>query len=317
MPDAFGRQSVPAPQFISADVEISSVCNNRCLMCPREAITRPQGIMTLQTFSRLLTFLEGSRCLLTFSGMGDPLLSPDLPEFIIRASAQGHETGVVVHPASLARKNGMERLLECLPHSITVSFPSVRQEIFERLCPTITMDNAINTVLTLREKVKGRRGRIRVSGIITRLNRDEEDEFRTFWKTRKIPCWITQCHSRGGNLNQPDLHDNRQTPLSEDNVCSLFLFHNFITWQGEILACCHDLGGNTSLGTIHSTGRHKNLTALKKRMVSRLPCPPFKLCRHCDEPLRDLALPPVLPETGEPRRGFFRKLAAVSGRTKA
>ena len=313
--DAPDRGHVPVPQLISVDVELSSICKNRCLMCPRDAITRRHGLMSEETFSSLLDFLKDSRCLLTFSGMGDPLENPSLPRFIRMASDAGHETGVVVHPASLAAAGGMERLLEYAPHSITVSFPSIRPKIFQRLCPVIPMESALKQVLMLK-KMAAKTVGIRVSGIVTRLNMDEEEKYRKFWKKKGIPSWITRCHSRGGSLKRTELLPDSGRRGIEHGLCSLFFFHTFITWNGDVLACCHDLEGNTALGTIRELETFQNLLTLKKRMAQRHPCPHFRLCSRCDEPLRNISLPKI-PHTGDSdaRRRFFRKLGASSGRT--
>ncbi len=323
-----------APQivgFISADIELTNICNNHCAMCPREAITRGTGMMSRKTFSSLLQFLNGSRCLLTFSGMGDPLLHRALPDFIGQASDAGHQTGVVAHPASLMARNGLVRLLSNPPGTITVSFPSVRRHVFERLCPSISMEHALEQVKLLADRTAGR-CTIRISGIICRLNRDEADEFRDFWKAQGITTWITRCHSRAGHLNRPELIEDTNRPGLDRGICSLFLFHSFVTWDGAILACCHDLTGETRLGSIghdhfRYTGKtvarlnilshYDQLLETKRQMAMMRPCPSFRLCARCDEPLRNIPLP-AMPSTdkAEERRRFFRRLALLSGRSE-
>jgi MoaA/NifB/PqqE/SkfB family radical SAM enzyme len=32
--------------FVSVDMELTNRCRTDCLMCPREAITRPEGLMS-------------------------------------------------------------------------------------------------------------------------------------------------------------------------------------------------------------------------------------------------------------------------------
>ncbi len=321
--------STPLPQFISVDVELTSICHNHCAMCPRDAITRHEGMMSRQTFASVLHFLGDSRCLLTFSGMGDPLLHRALPDFIGQAVEAGHQTGVVVHPASLMARNGLALLLSTPPDTITVSFPSVRSHVFEQLCPSISMEHALEQVKRLVNRAGGRCS-IRISGIICRLNRDEACEFREFWKALGLSSWITRCHTRGGYLQRPQLAENNTKPASWRGICSLFLFHSFITWDGTLLACCHDLEGRTRLGCIghdHSKDTEKTVTGhnvlehydqlleIKQHMTTMRPCPAFRLCSRCDEPLRDIPLPDI-PGPGDmaARRKFFKKLARLSGR---
>ncbi len=307
----------PHPRFISLDLEITNLCSNSCLMCPRDAITRARGMMEPYTFEGLMSFLASSRCLVTFSGMGDPLRHPRFPEFVRHASEAGHETGVVLHPASLVHEvggvSGMKRLLVHPPDSITISFPSVRPAVFERLFPGTGLGDAVKLVLELKQHLPRK---VRVSGMISGLNDDEEEEYRAFWKKLQVPCWMTRCHGRGGNLKVPGLlsEDARQG-IGERGICSLFLFHSFVTWQGEFLSCCHDLSGETFLGNVSRLSRYTDLVALKQKFAVQTPCPPFELCRKCDEPLRSLNLR-KLPEEGKPheRRRFFSRLAGEAGR---
>jgi len=179
--------------------------------------------------------------------MGDPLNSPLLPDFIKELRRAGHDTGVVVHPASLAGNGALERLLAGPPDWITVSFPSTRGDVFERLCPDISQRDALVQVRRLAEHAAGRSA-VRVSGLITRLNSDEQEKFLHFWKQEGICAWITGCHTRGGSLTRPDLVHEETCPGIGHGTCSLFLFHAFITWNGTILSCCHDLSAKPCLG---------------------------------------------------------------------
>jgi hypothetical protein len=63
-----------------AEIEATNHCNTRFLHCPHEAITRPKGRMTWETFSiiagKIRAHTKGERFALSFSGMGEPLLNP-------------------------------------------------------------------------------------------------------------------------------------------------------------------------------------------------------------------------------------------------
>ena len=60
---------------------------------------------------------------------------------------------------------------------------------------------------------------------------------------------MTVCHGRGGNLRVPGVYELQSFGL-ESGKCSLFQFHTFVTWEGEVLACCHDLTGATLIGSL-------------------------------------------------------------------
>lgn len=116
---------------------------------------------------------------------------------------------------------------------------------------------------------------------------------------------MVPCHGRGGNL----VNDNIYSPPKETlkpNPCGLFVFHTFITWEGDVLTCCHDLTGETKLGNIITDGIDKIVTA-KQKFTNNSKF--ITLCNKCDEPLRFCNVP-----TGEPpkdrreRRKFFKSV---------
>ena len=76
-------------------VEITSACNLRCVMCLvryRPPVNKLAGAMRPELFHRLLGELPGLRRL-TLQGLGEPLLSPYLPEMIAAAVRRGVTVG--------------------------------------------------------------------------------------------------------------------------------------------------------------------------------------------------------------------------------
>ena len=68
--------------FVSVDMELTNQCGSDCLMCPRDAITRPKGMMSEEVFKTVSEKLIRERSLITFSGMGDPLSHAKVFEWI-------------------------------------------------------------------------------------------------------------------------------------------------------------------------------------------------------------------------------------------
>jgi hypothetical protein len=183
-----------------------------------------------------------------------------------------------------------------------VSFPSSRKEVFHRLCPGVSFEQALAATRTLIRLARGR-VLIRVSGIRTRINTDEMAKFTRFWKAEGVQAGMTDCHGRGGNLASSDLYIPRDRGLPSDR-CGLFAFHSFLTWQGDVLACCHDLAGETRLGSLLERGAqeigNRKAGIVKERRM-------FRLCSRCDEPLRHATVPTgPRPTNRKARRRFFR-----------
>jgi hypothetical protein len=268
-------------------------------MCPREAITRPKGLMSECVFKAVSEKLIGEGSLITFSGMGDPLSHPNVFEWIYDIREKGVDVGIVINPASL-NKEISQKLVESSPNSITLSFPSLRKSVFEKLCPKVSYDDAFKRTLELIDLTRGNVG-LRVTGIITGINTGEQDEYVSFWKERGVGSSMTVCHGRGGNLRVPGVYELQSIGL-ESGICSLFQFHTFVTWEGEVLACCHDLTGATRIGSL--VNDDVSVIAERKRNIIR-DSMPFSVCGQCDEPLRQCKTPQGLPPEGRKERNSF------------
>ncbi|MCP4252252.1 MAG: hypothetical protein GY775_02380 [Candidatus Scalindua sp.] len=53
--------------FVSVDMELTNQCDSECLMCPRESITRPRGLMSEDVFNIVSDKLVREGSLITFS----------------------------------------------------------------------------------------------------------------------------------------------------------------------------------------------------------------------------------------------------------
>lgn len=281
------RNMVKRPLFLSIDLEITNICHNICRICPRQAIKRPAGLMGVECFDALMNFLHGFNPILTLSGMGDPLLNEHWDYFIHLAKSRGYNIGLNVHPASLRSEEIQNRLMEAAPNRLYISFPGLARESFAYVNPTIGFDESVEIISRIAESAKGRFG-IAVSAIKTGLDDSNVvQSFKAMWKDKGIRANIYDCHSRGGHLCDTGLVCTRSPGWHKrgSKTCSLFLFHTFVAWDGSILACCHDLDGQTALGHLNSLTPHQ-LLGLKKKLISGFM--PYRLCKNCDEPLRYL-----------------------------
>lgn len=290
--------------FVSVDLEITNRCVNRCTLCPRQSLSRPVGDMSLEVFGTLSALLGARGSLVSLSGMGDPLLHPELVAFSRILRRRGADVRIVVHASSVVRQDAVEILAEASPNAVLVSFPSCRKTLFESLCPGVDYDQALASVRSLARAAEGRFG-LQVSGILTRQNPQETDEFVAFWKMQGLPAEMTRCHGRGGHLTTSLFYTPGERGL-EGSSCGLFRFHSFVTWEADLLACCHDLAGETRLGNLLRDPIE--LLAARKAKIAQSG-QAFDLCARCDEPLRALEAVRSAPPSGRrERRKFFRRL---------
>ena len=88
--------------FAKLYVEITDVCNLRCPFCP--PTRRPKRFMRGAEFDSLLGKLEGRGRLLHLHVKGEPLLHPELGEFLEIARTRGFEVALTTNGSLLGRR---------------------------------------------------------------------------------------------------------------------------------------------------------------------------------------------------------------------
>lgn len=102
-----------------AYIEITNVCNLNCDFCPKHQREKRQ--LTPEEFDLLTDKLQGKVSFLYFHLMGEPLLHPNLSEFITMARQKGFKTVLTSNGTLLHRAMA---LLDSLPHKIQLSLHS-------------------------------------------------------------------------------------------------------------------------------------------------------------------------------------------------
>ncbi|MBU1567813.1 MAG: radical SAM protein [Proteobacteria bacterium] len=267
--------------FLSADVELTNLCSENCAMCPRDHLQRPQGIMSQNVFSKVLEVLVGFDSRITFSGFGNPTLHPLWHSCVKQARAAGLPAGLVLHPSTLTSEV-LQLLVRHPPSHLEISFPSIDPALFSRLCPRSDYTEAVRRVVELR--------RLNITpmvcvGLQTDGSLKSAGHYRSFWKAYGVRTRFFPCHSRGGNLQ--DRSWVRATP-SQSQSCGLLAIHAFVAWNGDLLACCHDLTGETRIGNLCTD--EPMLLAQQKSSFAEAG-PPWALCQACDEFRKNWPLP--------------------------
>ena len=261
------------------DVEASSRCNVSCRMCPRHRLSRGRGILTPTTFEALLGWLPPT-CSLMFSGFGEPLLNPWLPDYLRALHERGGvTTGVTTNGTRLLTPLGRE-VLESGPHWLQVSLHSADPARAEAIMSGARFDEVMRG-LELASNILPSTTTRRITAVL-----EDEREVEGLQNLANSLGWelfVRHTHSRAGAL--------RTCSASDTSGCGIFAKVHFVTWKGELLACCQDLTGSTRMGTLWSH-RFQNLVQLKRKTIVEGLWP--DLCASCDDEYRTILLDEVL-----------------------
>ncbi len=287
--------------FFTVDIELTNHCTQNCLFCPRERLTRTKGFIELPLLQNLISQLAEIGSRITFCGMGNPLLHPELRQIGQICQASAIRYGITIQAPALDH-DGINRLSDLEPQFIEISLPTIDAQLFPRLYPGQTLDNSLQNIASLVERRGSSRG-INIINVYTGVESLSPEAIEEFWTARGLACRIMQCHSRGGNFCEKDFLTASAAKVVK---CGLFATHAFITWQGQLLACCHDLTGATAIADLNLVSI-KN-AGLQKQAIANQTMP-WQICEKCDEPAAQRPLPDrPFPESDKARSRFLKRL---------
>ncbi len=286
--------------FFTTDIELTNHCEQYCRFCPRAAISRSKGFIDKLLAKKIIRQLAAIKSRITFCGMGNPLLHPHFIEIMdyCREFA-GFNFGVTIQAPALSAEN-RSKILRAAPGFVEISFPTIDPQLFSQLYAGESTENCLNQVEKLLQERSSVRG-LCIVAVRTAAEKYSDAEIIDFWQKHDLACRILSCHTRGGNLKRQDMAISIARKQSN---CGLFASHSFISCDGKLLACCHDLSGETEIADLNECNIEE--AALKKLVMLEANMP-FTLCKSCDEPQANRRLPDrPFPESTSARKRFMK-----------
>ena len=201
--------------FKVMQIEVSNHCSLACSYCPHPSQVRHKGLMERSTFEKCIELVRRSenfeidgRKFVYLNHFGEPLLNPNLPEFIRYASSKNIEVSFST--------NGVDN----------------DKKLFSRDIWRGLADAGLRGVIVSCH-VKSEATLRRHFGDLVKI-------YSVFKPKRK---WL---HNWAGQVEIKKLNNNFL--LIPDYPCDYETHNMFaITWEGKIAACCYDIEGRVLL----------------------------------------------------------------------
>ena len=262
-------------------VEITNICNMNCSFC--HGHSRPKKMMSTEEFQVVLKQLKGKTNYIYYHLMGEPLLHPELPNYLKIAKDNDFRSMITTN-GTLIEKCG-DAILKAGVHKVNLSIHSLEDADEDKFI------SYMNRVVEFAEKAD-KLGVIVVfrlwnSGCDEGLN----EHVQTFLKTRLISDWSE--NSRGVKIrNKLFLEwgdrfiwpDKEATLYGNQVYCYGMRDHFGILCDGTVVPCCLDSDGIIALGNLFETPLDEILfspraEAIKKGFECRKASE--DLCRRC------------------------------------
>ena len=252
-------------RFAKVYIEISNLCNLSCRFCP--GTKRPRGKMDLQRFSLILEKLKGYTEFVYFHLMGEPLLHPDLPQFLELAEKMGFKVILTTNGTMLKER---QTLLLSSPalHKVNISLHA-----FEANDLSVPFESYVDSCLAYGKEAEGKKltvfrlwnsgGENKQNGL---LLKKLEAVFPKPWKDgRKGTQLAPKVYLEPGEkFDWPDL----SAPEEEGPFFCYGLRDQIgILWDGTVVPCCLDHEGDIPLGNILTQSMEEILQSDRARAI--------------------------------------------------
>jgi radical SAM protein with 4Fe4S-binding SPASM domain len=234
--------------LIQMFIEITNMCNGKCITCLNRSMRRKRGIMDFDLFRKIIDNSSGNMYLemVHLYGVGEDYLVPDIKKYfnyaIKKLSGRGVETVLIT--------NG--ELITDLHPGITVvdiSFNGGKRETYERITG-IRFDKTVRNIWRLERE--GQLGaNVNLHMLVFTENQSEVEDFKKLFAFT------------GANLVLAHKYDNQCGEIEDQTLseykhdtripCHYVRRVMNIAWNGDVILCPHDFHGVMNYGNVRET----------------------------------------------------------------
>ena len=276
-------------------VENTNACNAKCLMCPRDELTRAIGVMSMELFQRIIEECARRPEVkeVHLHGFGEATLDKQLTAKLRYAKSRGIRKTYFVTTASLMNEQMARELIEGGLDAIKFSFYGATKATYETIHRQLTFEvsrDNIQNFFRIRKALGRRNPTVTMQIVPMPENRGEYQTLRAMW----APYLDAAC---GDHFEDFFLHnwvDGRSYNSMEERrrlrrvSCGMPFHLMQIHWNGDVAPCIYDSNGTLLMGNMVKEGgiarvwngkRFRQLRDVhRRRMFERAPT-----CDTCDQ----------------------------------
>lgn len=230
-------------------VENTNLCNAHCVICPRDQMTRPQGVMNRETYEKIINQCAALGVdYVNLHNYGEPLIDKEFVEKVIYAKKKGIKKITTNTNASLLDEETSCRILASGLDELFVSIDAAHKNTYEKVRAGLDYQKLVDNLLAFvkMKKQSNARTELVVNFVKSKDNAEEVQEFIDFWKNKADHVSVSYAHDWVGS--KKDLTEKKapKTP------CRLLFSDLTVAWNGDYILCCVDFNSEVVLGNMKS-----------------------------------------------------------------
>jgi len=272
-------------------IENTNICNARCLMCPRDKHTRPQGVMPLPLFEKIVAEIAARGDAVRrvhLHNFGEPLVDKDLAQRVRLAKEKGLRHVYFVTNASLLTEPLAKGLIAAGLDEMKISFYGTDAETYNRTMVGLDFEKTMANVrafFRLRKEAGTAKPRVVIQYLPQASNAGRVSEFAAIFdglidRSLGDSTNVFSLHNFGGGRSP------REAARVVCTVCDYPWRTMVILHDGRVVPCCLDYDGKLVVGdvnrqTLAEVWNGPDYTALRADF-KRLDYRPHPVCLGCD-----------------------------------
>lgn len=247
-------------------IENTNHCGYKCFFCPREAMSRSKGYMSLEDFDRVIDRVGIHEGQVDLHGFGEPLLDMELPEKIARIKKRWPKAHPrLISTLGLSLSNDfLRKLIESGLGTLEISFYGIDRSSYkaahgvdkfelvkDNLLTITTLARELNAPLQVVVREFPKHDAVKQPGLVL-SEREVLDRWLYDIGVQRIRQHVVHNYGGGRAYNAP----------ADVGTCSVtWGFRKRvlqITWDLDVIPCCFDSNSTVKFGNL----REKSLEAI-------------------------------------------------------
>lgn len=233
------------------DVELNNTCNLRCLMCQIPFSKMEKNFMGIDMLKKILD--EAAKYNLfsiKFNFRGEPLMHPQITEFIALAKTAGILEVQFNSNGTLLNKKLSQDLIEAGLDRIKFSVDSINPLIYNEFRRGANYRDTVHNIsdfVKIRNRLKRKFPSVQVQMVVMKTNLQEMGNYVKFWENRVNRIGFSRYRSQNNLSGIKENFQDKQIKIP----CSQLWQRLVVTCDGTILMCCGDYLLRNPLGNIN------------------------------------------------------------------
>lgn len=224
-------------------IELSNVCNHRCIFCAHDKMTRNVGYIEKEMLKSVLrqAYDLGTREVGMYS-TGEPFLVKELPEYVKIAKDIGYEYVYITSNGSMATPEKIRAVVDAGADSIKFSINAPYREPYRFIHGRDDFDTVVEHLKYLNQyrRESGKSYKIFITGILTRYTEQFREDYFKVFDGLADEIVFKDVYNQGGYMPEIDSLLSCTYDHETFRRCNLPFDSIYVTHEGYLSVCNAD-----------------------------------------------------------------------------